>query len=39
MPQMPDTLEMGGTSLQPAPGSIVMPDWRMGRSIPVPKAR
>ena len=20
-----------------APGSIVVPDWRMGRSIPVPK--
>ena len=23
---------------QTAPGSIVVPDWQMGRSIPVPKA-
>lgn len=41
MAKMPYTTEMGAMTLlqQAAAGSVVTPDWRMGRSIPVPKVR
>jgi hypothetical protein len=38
MAKMPCPPVMRGAVLtQAAPGSIVVPDWQMGRSIPVPK--
>ncbi len=39
MANVPCPPEMRAAAVtQAAPGSIVMPDWRTGRSIPVPKA-
>ena len=38
MPNVPCPAGMRAAVLmQAAPGSIVVPDWRMGRSIPLPK--